>query len=462
MLRRFVSEAETLCGLTSEDADKARAAATAAAEAARAEEAAGGVAVNTRGSGGGAAAADGAGGTLVLRGEDVATQVTHALVCLLRVRPALADTVAALGFLTKTVQCLSASSGKPARYSLYVQCVRILQVCAGSGNKACLAAAARANAVAALVRSMTPLHRDAAFTLETLKLLLEADSRDATTAHPLVEAAVRSDVITLCFNVLEKEKLDHLVDPSAAKVHAVAILKVLESDSIYGPQAAAVLTSHRESWERYRHQKHDLFLSRNDTRDYFLTDAASSAPAFMLKNSAEWAPGAGSSGHAAHGAAAGGAGAAGGALIRVPSGDLHSDGSSGGPPTLYSDSMNSPPPAPEFLPAAQLKFGSFQAPAAVEPASRPAASAGAAAAAAPAVAAPPAAADPFASWGSLGASSSASAAAPRPAAVAAPAPAPAAAAFDPFASFGAAPAPAPAAAPKPAAGGADPFADLLG
>ena len=89
--------------------------------------------------------------------------------------------------------------------------------------------------------------------------------------------------------VLEKEKLDNLVDASAAKVHAVAILKVLENDTMHGPNAIAALQGvHAAAWEKYRHQKHDLFLSRNDTRDYFLTDAASAAPAFMLKNSAEW------------------------------------------------------------------------------------------------------------------------------------------------------------------------------
>lgn len=39
--------------------------------------------------------------SLVVRGEDVMTQVTNAIVCLLRVRPPLSDHAASLGFVSK-------------------------------------------------------------------------------------------------------------------------------------------------------------------------------------------------------------------------------------------------------------------------------------------------------------------------------------------------------------------------
>jgi hypothetical protein len=215
LLRRFMQEAETLCGMTSEDADKARAAANAAAEAARAEEAAGGVGATARSAGASGEQA------LVLRGEDVLTQVTHGLVCLLRVRALMADAAAALGYLPKLISMLSVSSGKAARYNLSVQCLRVLQVLASS--KTCVAALAKTNIVSVIIASLTPLPRDAGFTLEAFKLMLETDTGDS---HGLVEAALRCNVVPFMVNVLEKEKLDHLVDPSAAKVHAVAILKV--------------------------------------------------------------------------------------------------------------------------------------------------------------------------------------------------------------------------------------------
>jgi len=279
LLRRFCQEGEHICGMTSEDAEKIRAAQHAATEAAKAEEQAGGVGMRTR-------ADVSAENALVIRGEDVITQLTHAIVCLLRVRQVLADQAAGLGYIQKLVALLGASTGKPARYNLGVQSARVIQVLAPS--RICIGAMAKCNTIAVMLRivSATPLPRDAAFFLETMKQLLETDTNDT---HVLIEAALRGDAINFLVGILEREKLDHLVDPSAAKVHSVAILKLLENDALHGPAAQAQLqASHGNSWDKYRHQKHDLFLSRNDTRDYFLTDASSSQPTFMLKNTAEW------------------------------------------------------------------------------------------------------------------------------------------------------------------------------
>ena len=38
------------------------------------------------------------------------------------------------------------------------------------------------------------------------------------TSHLCVEAALKTDLVDVLIGVLEKDKLDHLVDPSAAKV----------------------------------------------------------------------------------------------------------------------------------------------------------------------------------------------------------------------------------------------------
>ena len=105
MLRRFTTEAETLIGMTSEDAEKARDAAAAASAAAKAEEAAGGVGARTRADGGGDNA-------LVVRGEDVLTTITHGFVSLLRVRAALAEHVAALGYCAKLMSVRGWAEGR--------------------------------------------------------------------------------------------------------------------------------------------------------------------------------------------------------------------------------------------------------------------------------------------------------------------------------------------------------------
>ncbi len=81
--------------MTSDDADKVREAEAAALREAKEEAAAGGVKVG----------AEGGDNALIVRGEDVLTQVTHGLVCLLRVRSALLDTVCALGFVPKVRAC---------------------------------------------------------------------------------------------------------------------------------------------------------------------------------------------------------------------------------------------------------------------------------------------------------------------------------------------------------------------
>ncbi len=92
LLRRFLQEADHLLGMTSDDADKVREAEAAALREAKEEAAAGGVKVT-----------EGGDNALIVRGEDVLTQVTHGLVCLLRVRSNLLDTVCALGFVPKVL-----------------------------------------------------------------------------------------------------------------------------------------------------------------------------------------------------------------------------------------------------------------------------------------------------------------------------------------------------------------------
>ena len=61
-------------------------------------------------------------------------------------------------------------------------------------------------------------------------------------------------------------------DMGICKVHTVEILNLMENDALYGADVRAKLNTF-PVWEEYRHQKHDLFMSSNETKrqDYYLT-----------------------------------------------------------------------------------------------------------------------------------------------------------------------------------------------
>ena len=86
-------------------------------------------------------------------------------------------------------------------------------------------------------------------------------------------------------------------DMSICKVHTVEIMHCLEGDGMYGSEVRAQLDG-LPIWEEYRHQKHDLFMSRNETKrqDYFLTYGEGYGPAGN-RNMLEDASGGGEGGH---------------------------------------------------------------------------------------------------------------------------------------------------------------------
>jgi hypothetical protein len=63
-----------------------------------------------------------------------------------------------------------------------------------------------------------------------------------------------------------------VVDPSATKVNAIAILKVMQADKMHGQRATMALEKDPR-WERYKYQRHDLFVTKNEKVDYFLADS---------------------------------------------------------------------------------------------------------------------------------------------------------------------------------------------
>ena len=71
------------------------------------------------------------------------------------------------------------------------------------------------------------------------------------------------------FMKLLKHPMKEVDDSSLAKVNIINILKTMEKVS---EEAAAELGEYEE-WDRYKHQKHDLFVSRNETADKFIEES---------------------------------------------------------------------------------------------------------------------------------------------------------------------------------------------
>ena len=77
--------------------------------------------------------------------------------------------------------------------------------------------------------------------------------------------------------VLENSSLSNVKDPSATKVHAVELLKLLSSDPGYGLKFQMILDE-CPSWKKYKSQDHSLFITGSEQTmvDYFLTDGTGS------------------------------------------------------------------------------------------------------------------------------------------------------------------------------------------
>ena len=170
-------------------------------------------------------------------------------------------------------------------------CIRLLHQFSNSKSivKSIAAAVTSVKPMATLKKTMMPMHKDAGFTLETIRCMLDANSKGnanvsveiggaAEHASALVQECLDSDVDMIKFltTVLDgtAEGIDRVGsdDFSICKVHTVEIIHTLEADPMYGPEVRSKLDGY-PVWEEYRHQKHDLFMSKAETnrQDYYLT-----------------------------------------------------------------------------------------------------------------------------------------------------------------------------------------------
>jgi hypothetical protein len=272
-----------------------------------------------------------------------------------QVRETILPHVATLGYGPKFVQILERVTPHDPHGVLASCCVRMLYQFSDSKSivKSIAAQSETTRPIKVLKSSMVPLHKDAAFTIETVRKMLEQNSVKGAPpsseggaadmggpmsiggsdehVSALVREALDKDVNLISFltSLLEGtvEGGDQvgsevsggegvgkgwgrgkgrggkssswllrsltrvfllwlvvvffvLQDMSICKVHTVEIMHCLEGDGMYGSEVRAQLDG-LPIWEEYRHQKHDLFMSRNETKrqDYFLTYGEGYGPA---------------------------------------------------------------------------------------------------------------------------------------------------------------------------------------
>ena len=88
-----------------------------------------------------------------------------------------------------------------------------------------------------------------------------------------LQQAVATNICSfLINNVLEGSSLSQIRDPVGAKVHAIALIKLLLKDPGYGSQFQLILKE-IPAWKKYKSQDHSLLITGHEQRtDYFLAD----------------------------------------------------------------------------------------------------------------------------------------------------------------------------------------------
>ena len=110
--------------------------------------------------------------------DAVLTPLTSAAVCIMQVRETILPHVATLGYGPKFVQILERVTPHDPHGVLASCCVRMLYQFSDSKSivKSIAAQSETTRPIKVLKSSMVPLHKDAAFTIETLRKMLEQNS----------------------------------------------------------------------------------------------------------------------------------------------------------------------------------------------------------------------------------------------------------------------------------------------
>ncbi|KAK8790027.1 hypothetical protein WA158_006807 [Blastocystis sp. Blastoise] len=196
--------------------------------------------------------------------DKILSITTSGIVCLLKVQPSLAEHVAMLGHIHNLVKTLRKAADKDPYGELSMSCIRIIHDLAPS--KICCDKLIEEQVLRGLKKVLKNLDSDAAYVLETTRLLF------ASKSTKLVRKALDEQMISFLMNMLDDD-MEKVEDPACAKVNAVKILKVIEAEPKYASEINDFFAEFPK-WEQYKHQKHDLFISRAEKTDRFINDSA--------------------------------------------------------------------------------------------------------------------------------------------------------------------------------------------
>lgn len=242
--------------------------------------------------------------------DRILTPLTSAAICIMRVRESILPHVATLGYGLTLLEILRRITLHSRDSVLGSCCLRLLHQFSNSKSivqSIAMRSASHANPVATMLATITPMHKDAGFALETMRKMICASSAgdsgraiasSSVDASALPHADAISNLSSLTADAMDADVgliafMISVLDGSAegmanigaedvgvCRVHAVEILHALAANSAHGADVRQRLDAH-PVWEEYRHQKHDLFMSRSETarQDYYLTYGPGYGPA---------------------------------------------------------------------------------------------------------------------------------------------------------------------------------------
>ena len=86
----------------------------------------------------------------------------------------------------------------------------------------------------------------------------------------MIRKALDNKIIELLMDILNDDELTGVSDKNLCKVNAIKILKIIESEKKYASEIADYFNQY-ENWEQYKYQKADLFISKNEKKDKFIS-----------------------------------------------------------------------------------------------------------------------------------------------------------------------------------------------
>lgn len=205
--------------------------------------------------------------SVVLGNEDFLTLLTSCIVCVIKGEASVVDHLLSWGFVHSLCDLLKRALTTGRRGAPMVCVVRLLHQLIGRIEVVDNLACAKTDIVQQLTLCLDSgdgvLPKDAALIVELLKKIFTTNF--CRFMGHFVQSALAANLPNfLLDNVLgaSKEALRDVASPSALKIHTVDLLKaIVAADSEGDAAALQALLSVHPSWNEYKDQSHDLFIT---------------------------------------------------------------------------------------------------------------------------------------------------------------------------------------------------------